>query len=834
MSLIRAVLNPDSQWWPYEDAQSTNDGSLLYTVPPHEARPVGEDEFEYLSGGDVLDVQWKHASQTLSADADNVEYVGSSRLCNACLSALGYLARNLKDCIEHRNSKDYRPKKSVVQHQNLMALFAAANEGCQLCKTLWGRRFKKNGMATAKDVRTEFCWNTTEEASWNGGQPGDARLICNMVSTTATNHNKHTWETIFRFQLWPSPTFDRFFESRGPLSLSALNRGNTRSSRPMALRWLSECRANVDGKHSGCHVGDATWYPTRLLDLSKLKETGRVLLAVTELLDRSSLDLGEYMTLSHCWGTWGAKELPVLTTTNIDDRVSHGMELLLFPPTFRDAIEVAGWFDIRWLWIDSLCIIQDSREDWQREAPTMCDVYQNALLNISADHAVDARGGCFHDRYFATVDAFKLRLKPLQSTWWVSVDERNLFEWVKEAPSSERAWIYQERHLARRVLHFTEQEVFWECRAAAPSFRSETYPNGSPLERDFLGQAKLRLRDTSTGSISDNPRLMMEWDTACRDYSRRKLTYQTDKLPALSGIARHFGSRCQEDTYLAGIWLSQLPRALFWNVHGRERPGDRPHSAESGAPSWSWMSCTAPVELSKLEESFYIADVATVLADYQHKTADQYGELTRACLHVYGFVRRITSVMEEIINEPSGDAYRGLWQLDASRKFRHLYVDGQLDHDIAHGPHNLQQFGEAADWFHGFGPVEYHCLFLAVSQQGPQDDLALRGLLLEPTETQGTFRRVGHIFFRSRCALKMRYRLRAGEKDEDRAWERLWRRVAPYWGEVETDVELEREPTAPLPVDIQPEGPSTLYQFDGDAANDAAFEKLEPEVVTLI
>ena len=102
---------------------------------------------------------------------------------------------------------------------------------------------------------------------------------------------------------------------------------------------------------------------------------------------------------------------------------------------------------VRWLWIDSLCIIQDSRDDWQREAPMMCDVYQNALLNISADHAVDARGGCFRDRYFATVDAFKLHMKPLQSTWWVSVDERNLFEWVKDAPSSERAWIYQERHL---------------------------------------------------------------------------------------------------------------------------------------------------------------------------------------------------------------------------------------------------------------------------------------------------------------------------------------------------------------------------------------------------
>jgi hypothetical protein len=176
------------------------------------------------------------------------------------------------------------------------------------------------------------------------------------------------------------------------------------------------------------------------------------------------LDRGEYITLSHCWGTWGAKELPVLTKSNIDARVDHGMDLSLLPPTFRDAVEVAGCFNseyislpfllrsmligvVRWLWIDSLCIIQDSREDWQREAPMMCHVYQNAFLNISADHAIDARGSCFRNRYFATVDGFKLRLEPLQSTWWVSVDERNLFEWVKDAPSSGSAWIYQERHL---------------------------------------------------------------------------------------------------------------------------------------------------------------------------------------------------------------------------------------------------------------------------------------------------------------------------------------------------------------------------------------------------
>ena len=151
-----------------------------------------------------------------------------------------------------------------------------------------------------------------------------------------------------------------------------------------------------------------------------------------------------------------------------------------------------------------------------------------------------------------------------------------------------------------------------------------------------------------------------------------------------------------------------------------------------------------------------------------------------------------------------------------------------------YGAYGLQQFGEASDWFHGFAPVEYYCLFLAVSQEDPRDDRVLRGLLLESAEEEGTFRRVGQIFFRGRCALKMRYQLRPGETDEHVAWERLWELVAPYWGEVETDVEMAREPTGPVPVDIQAEGPSTLYKFDGHVADDPSFLKLEPQVITLV
>ena len=331
---------------------------------------------------------------------------------------------------------------------------------------------------------------------------------------------------------------------------------------------------------------------------------------------------------------------------------------------------------------------------------------------------------------------------------------------------------------------------------------------------------------------------MLAWDAACQDYSRRKLTFHGDRLAALSGLARHFGSRCQDDTYIAGMWLSQLPRSLFWNVPRRGRPDARSLLTETSAPSWSWMSCAGPVETSTADDSFYIADVANILVDYEHKTADQYGDMARASLHFYGFLRCITSVMEQITNEPDGDAYTQLAQLDTSKKYRHLYVDGDLTHDIGYGPNGAQEFGELPDWFHGFEPVEYHCLFLAVSQDHPQDDRALRGLLLEPVGgEQGTFRRVGHIFFRGRCALKMRSRLRPGEPGEHETgkhaalWKRLWECVGPFWEGAE---EVAREAKGPIALDIQTEPPWSLYEFDGEGGEEFGFLKLEPRVVTVI
>lgn len=133
------------------------------------------------------------------------------------------------------------------------------------------------------------------------------------------------------------------------------------------------------------------WMPTRLLDVSPAKTKAGTIFLVERTTIPSDL---EYMSLSHCWGS---KPIMSLSQTNIDS-LKKGISVSDLPKTFQDAVIVASWFQCRYLWIDSLCIVQDSVEDWRRESAKMRHVYQNAQLNIAATGAVDSSVGLFFER----------------------------------------------------------------------------------------------------------------------------------------------------------------------------------------------------------------------------------------------------------------------------------------------------------------------------------------------------------------------------------------------------------------------------------------------------
>ncbi|PMD63543.1 HET-domain-containing protein, partial [Hyaloscypha bicolor E] len=216
-----------------------------------------------------------------------------------------------------------------------------------------------------------------------------------------------------------------------------------------------------------------------------------------------------YATLSYCWGT----TMPpgsVTTHDNIGKRLKR-LEASSLPQTLRDAFRVTRQLGIRYLWVDALCIIQDDPNDWATEAANMASIYDNCLVSIAVELGSDCTAGF-------------LRHTPEQQDFCT--------------PLSERGWTYQERYLSPRILHFIGAQIVWECRVAKLGLQSVKTVNREKLREHWY------------------------YDIV-PEYSRRKLSRKSDKLPAITGIAKSFRQR-SEDVYFAGLWLGDISYSLSW------------------------------------------------------------------------------------------------------------------------------------------------------------------------------------------------------------------------------------------------------------------------------
>jgi hypothetical protein len=169
---------------------------------------------------------------------------------------------------------------------------------------------------------------------------------------------------------------------------------NTNPSREAGIqvsKWIREC----DHNHSSCNnVAKSTWVPTRLLDL-QFGDLSAVRLIKTE--DEGTR--GPYVTLSHCWGP-KTKENEFLTTQGETEKIymSRGIKVSELSVNFQQAISVARVIGVRYIWIDSLCIIQGTHSDFHKEGQLMHKVYRYSYCNIAAADSVDSRGGLFRPR----------------------------------------------------------------------------------------------------------------------------------------------------------------------------------------------------------------------------------------------------------------------------------------------------------------------------------------------------------------------------------------------------------------------------------------------------
>ncbi len=296
------------------------------------------------------------------------------------------------------------------------------------------------------------------------------------------------------------------------------------------------------------------------------------------LTETTSHQRGRYAALSHCWGP--PENQPLRTTRGNKEAYMAGIPWGSLPSTFRDALKVTHEaLDLDFLWIDSLCTIQDDDQDWNAEAPNMGNIYQNATVTISAAWAQHAGEGLFFDRSAFSVAAEK-------ETASVAYFDRNgnedgtfqaaaavtelsvTTEIYSVTPLAKRAWVLQEEKLSRRTVYFTKRDIVWECKRHV---LSETNCS-SPITRELF-----------VPSVAHWPRLVT-------DYTARSLTFAKDKLAALAGLANLIAQSSPHDVYQHGVWQSQLASHLLWLRKESLRA-----NADMRAPSWSWASTMGPL-----------------------------------------------------------------------------------------------------------------------------------------------------------------------------------------------------------------------------------------------
>jgi len=372
-----------------------------------------------------------------------------------------------------------------------------------------------------------------------------------------------------------------------------------------ARRWMKSCAEThtrcrqIQGSSLACPR-----LPTRVIDVGLHCQDDKELYGVPYCRLHTTSASGEYArfaVLTHCWG--GNIKF-VTTRKTLGDR-GQRIDIGELPQNFQDAIIITRRLGLRYLWIDALCIIQDDEDDWNHEASRMADIFSTATITISALDAAHSEAGILRSKrsivevQLTAEYTLRKRLQPLWERRW-------------SGPLARRGWCLQEGMLSRSILHFSDEQVFWECRqCTAPETNPELdlwrLPSSWDVKIPFLGiisdlaahYARVTHLETMDLGIG-----WVVWYSAVERFTTRRLTFEKDKFPAIAGIAARFRQLMFDrlnmevfPTYLAGLWKEDLERGLCWGstdamtgmVDNNTR-GIFGRSSMDMAPSWSWAS----------------------------------------------------------------------------------------------------------------------------------------------------------------------------------------------------------------------------------------------------
>ncbi|KAF8866584.1 HET-domain-containing protein, partial [Acephala macrosclerotiorum] len=364
---------------------------------------------------------------------------------------------------------------------------------------------------------------------------------------------------------------------------------------------------NCQSSHTSCASTEKPFFPSRILNVGVEGDTIRL---------ESSDPSCPYVALSYCWGTTASLK----TTSQTLEKMFENIPVSSLSNTFLNAVRITRALGFHYLWIDALCIVQDSLSDWTAQVAQMSKVYSHSSLTICIANDTQVSTTPKHkmldtrpntgmpESLCSTCDKGYRAFKPL-------VDD-TATTMLLDSPWSKRGWTLQERILSPRILYYSPNSLAWECDGERSS-----------LDRVSQIRDNLKLLGICKNSLPKqeaNPSFPLmrsfrkTWREIVREFSKRQLTFATDKLPALAGVAYEMAAMSQQ-SYHAGLWKGDLINDLLWCRDFPTIPLPRPNYR---APSWSWASIDSPVVWSKsvnlpVEKNAQVLDCETrVLSEF--------------------------------------------------------------------------------------------------------------------------------------------------------------------------------------------------------------------------
>ncbi|PQE23603.1 heterokaryon incompatibility protein [Rutstroemia sp. NJR-2017a BVV2] len=350
-----------------------------------------------------------------------------------------------------------------------------------------------------------------------------------------------------------------------------------------ALRLLDECQDS----HDSCQRRCTPLLPNRVIDVGPSDSNPRLYVTAAE-------QRANYTTLSYCWG--GAQQLT--TTKATFNSRTLGIPMTCLPQTIQDAIIITRNLNIRFLWVDAICIIQDDERDQATEIRGMGAIYKQATLTIAAMSSENAYRG-FIKKSVAKRGSLFPFLLPNGTLGRI---ELVVPDWYEERPLEKletRAWAFQEFLLSPRLLLFHQREAFWQCQSPGRTpllgtsnsyATSRSYRLPNDIFSDVAAGKKDPLNDLTIKAQN------YIWSMIVSDYSGRHVQFEKDRFHAIAGIVNELKDVWQ-DTYLAGFWKKPLVHHLAWYRDNGALQSEPMEPSSYDTPSWSWLSVNCPVAI---------------------------------------------------------------------------------------------------------------------------------------------------------------------------------------------------------------------------------------------